>query len=433
MAEHVFILSKHRRIVMQIIVFVLVICGLYFSSLYSYILFHSIIEIFSIIIASCIFIFAWNLRRFIDKNYLLFIGQAFLFITIIDIAHTLTYKGMGVFQGYDANLPTQLWIAMRYMVAVSFLVAPFTLTGKLKTTLVFIAYALVTIVLFLSLFYWNIFPDCFVEGTGLTQFKIISEYIICLILLSAIIHLLYKKKAFDGNILRLLIASITLSIMAELAFTTYVSVYGLANLIGHILVFISFYFIYKALIETGLTKPYDLLFRTLKRSEEELRTLSFIDELTGLYNRRGFLSVASKQLKISQRTKEEFLLFFADLDGMKWINDNLGHGEGDTALTDITMILKETFRESDIIGRMGGDEFAIMATGTGKNYVKTITRRLKESLDIHNAKKEHKYTLAISIGVASYNHDSPCSIDDLLAQADKLMYEQKQAQGNNRV
>jgi len=428
-----FVLSKYQSILMQILVMALVLCVFYVSSLYSYILFHSIIEIFSIIIASCIFIFAWNLRRFMDNNYLLFMGQAFLFITIIDIAHTLAYKGMGVFQGYDANLPTQLWIAMRYMIALSFLVAPLMTNKKLKTIPVFFGYTLVTLLIFLSLFYWNIFPACFVEGTGLTQFKIISEYIICLIFLVSIVHVLYKRKFFDGNVLRLLVAAILLSIVAEFAFTTYASVYGFSNLLGHMFIFVSFYLIYKALIETGLTKPYGLLFRNLQRSEEELRKLSFIDELTGLYNRRGFLTVAVQQLKISHRTKEELLLFFADLDGMKWINDKLGHDEGDRALTDTAKILKDTFRESDFIGRMGGDEFTILATATEKNYAEIITRRLKERLDFYNAKKDHKYELSLSIGMASYNPESPISIDDMLAHADKLMYEQKQSKGNNRA
>jgi len=102
-----FILTRYTGIIWQIVILLLVICGFYFSSLYSYILFHSLIEMFSIIIASVIFILAFNTRRFLDNNYFLLIGIAFLFIAIIDIFHTLAYKGMGIFQGYDANLPTQ--------------------------------------------------------------------------------------------------------------------------------------------------------------------------------------------------------------------------------------------------------------------------------------------------------------------------------------
>ncbi|MBN1375048.1 MAG: GGDEF domain-containing protein [Dehalococcoidia bacterium] len=432
MQKQPFALNKNQSIIMQIAVFALVLCGLYFTSLYSYILFHSLIEIFSVIITSCIFIIAWNSRRFLDNNYFLFIGVAFLFITTIDIAHTLAYKGMGVFQGYDANLPTQLWIAMRYMVAISFMIAPLTINRKMKVAPVFVVYALLTVLLFLSIFYWTIFPDCFIEGKGLTPFKIVSEYVICLILLGSIALLFYQRKTFDSNVFRLLVASIILGILAEFAFTTYVSVYGFANLVGHILICISFYLVYKAIIETGLTKPYDLLFRNLKQSEEELRTLSLVDELTGLYNRRGFLTIGGKLIKINYRTKEELLLFFADLDGMKRINDKFGHNEGDLALTEIANILKGTFRESDIIGRIGGDEFAVLATATQQDYSKFIINRLKEHLDINNAKGKHEYKLSLSIGVTSCP-ESPCSIEDMLNRADQLMYEQKKAKNNNRI
>jgi len=266
----------------------------------------------------------------------------------------------------------------------------------------------------------------------LTSFKIVSEYIISAILLSSLILLLYRRKYFDGNVLLLLCISIAMSIAGEFAFTTYASVFGISNFIGHILVFISFYLIYKALIETGLNKPYDLLFRDLKRSEEELRTLSMIDALTGLYNRRGFLDVAEKQLKISNRLKTEALVFYIDLDGMKWINDKLGHKEGDVALARTAGILKDTFRESDFIGRIGGDEFVILATATHQNYVNVIIKRLKERLDIHNARVKQQYKLSLSMGMASYDPEHHRLIGELIEQADKAMYLQKNAKGNNR-
>lgn len=159
----------------------------------------------------------------------------------------------------------------------------------------------------------------------------------------------------------------------------------------------------------------------------QLRTTSHVDELTGLYNRRGFLLLAKQQVKIADRTRKGMLLLFADLDGMKRINDTLGHHEGDLALIDTANILKETFREADIIGRMGGDEFAIIALETSKDIVEILIARLQENLNARNAKGDHRYTLAISTGIARYDPESPCSIDELLAGADSSMYEQKQA------
>ncbi len=108
----------------DIIVGVLFLAGLYLSSLYNYLLFHSLVELSGVVVACGVFMLAWNSRRFLDNNYLLFIGIAYLFVACLDLVHTLAYKGMNIFRGYDANLPTQLWIAARYMESLSLLIAP---------------------------------------------------------------------------------------------------------------------------------------------------------------------------------------------------------------------------------------------------------------------------------------------------------------------
>lgn len=250
-----------------------IFAGLYFSSWYNYLLFHSIAEIFSILVAFGIFIIAWNARRFLDNSYFIFIGIAFLFIGLLDLAHTLAYSGMGIFPGYGTNLPTQLWICARYFQALSLLIAPLLVGRRLRVNWLFLGYGVVTSLLLVSIFYWRNFPVCFVEGAGLTQFKIISEYVISLLLLGAIFTMGRKRREFDTNVLWFLFAAIIVTIASELAFTLYQSPYGLPNLIGHFLKIVAFYLIYKAIIETGLVKPYDLLFRNLKRSEEQYRDL----------------------------------------------------------------------------------------------------------------------------------------------------------------
>jgi diguanylate cyclase (GGDEF)-like protein/PAS domain S-box-containing protein len=163
-----------------------------------------------------------------------------------------------------------------------------------------------------------------------------------------------------------------------------------------------------------------------KRMEEEIFTLSITDQLTGLYNRRGFLSLTGHLLKLSERNKSELLLFFADLDLLKYINDTLGHEEGDKALIEAANIFKENFRTSDVIARLGGDEFAVLAIGINRTSPEVFTARLQQLIDIRNNQENRKYKLSISMGCAYYDPESPCSIDDLIARADKLMYEQKQ-------
>lgn len=163
-----------------------------------------------------------------------------------------------------------------------------------------------------------------------------------------------------------------------------------------------------------------------KRMEAEILSLSITDQLTGLNNRRGFLSLAGQQLKLAERKKNGVLFFFADLDGLKWINDTLGHEEGDKALIEAADVFKETFRASDIIARLGGDEYATLAVDVNEASSEIFTARLKSLIDARNKQENRRYRLSISVGCSYYNPENPCSIDELMASADKLMYEQKQ-------
>lgn len=166
-----------------------------------------------------------------------------------------------------------------------------------------------------------------------------------------------------------------------------------------------------------------------KQMEEELRSLSLRDELTGLYNRRGFITLAAQELKMADRLKKGIYILYADLDGLKVINDTLGHKEGDSAIRETALILKETFRNSDVIGRIGGDEFVIIPIGTAGDNINVITTRLQRNIDTQNGKVNRNYKLSLSVGVAFYDPEHPETIDELLTRADALMYEMK---GNRR-
>ncbi len=171
-----------------------------------------------------------------------------------------------------------------------------------------------------------------------------------------------------------------------------------------------------------------------KQAEEKLRTMSLTDELTGLYNRRGFMLLAEQQLKTSHRTMKSLLLLYMDLDNMKWINDTKGHQVGDLALNDVADILRKNFRESDIIARIGGDEFVVLALDIPKGIVDKLVTRLKKNIESHNARMNRSYRCSLSIGVAHHDAKSPQTIDALLKEADRLMYQDKQKkQKNNHV
>ena len=261
----------------------LVVVGLYLTSLYHYLLFHSISELFSIVIACAFFMIAWNSRDLAEDSYLVYLGIAYLFIAVLDLLHTLSYKGMNIFQDYDfyAN---QLWIAGRYMEGVTLLIF-WGMAGRRRRVAygpVFAVYTAVTAVLIATVFYWKVFPVCFVEGEGLTRFKVVSEYIICGILGLALLAAHKNRNVFDPAIHRLLTTSVLLTIGGELAFTFYISNYGFSNLVGHYLKIASFFLIYKAIIETGLKQPFNLIFSRLKESEARYRHL-FESSLVGIF------------------------------------------------------------------------------------------------------------------------------------------------------
>jgi diguanylate cyclase (GGDEF)-like protein len=165
--------------------------------------------------------------------------------------------------------------------------------------------------------------------------------------------------------------------------------------------------------------------------QAELGNLALTDELTGLCNRRGFMAIAERQLKIGRRTGRGILLFFLDIDGMKEINDSLGHGEGDLALKRVAKALKMTFRDSDVIARLGGDEFAVLAIEASDNSEAVIRSRLAEDLKTVSP-GETRFAINLSLGAVRINLCSNASIGEWMVRADQAMYEQKRRRFNRQ-
>jgi len=250
---------------------VAVLFGLTIISLHSAVLMHTLVEMFSIIVACSIFMIAWNTRRFLSNNYILFIGISFLFVSIFDLIHTVAYQGQNIASGSDANLSTQLWITARLMGSSSLLIAPLVMDSRLRPRLVFGAYGSVTVVLLAMILFWKVFPVCVSEGGELTKFKIASEFVISSLFAAALALLLWRRSEFDKRVLHLLIGSILLRICSELINMWFIGAEDILSKAGHFLKIAAFYLFYKALVESALVKPFDILFRNLKKSEEALR------------------------------------------------------------------------------------------------------------------------------------------------------------------
>ena len=277
-----------------------VLVGLYLSKLYNFLLFHTLAELFSIVVAGCIFAIMWSSRSMDPRPYMQVLGISYLFVAGLDLLHTLTYKGMGILNGFDANLPTQLWISARYMEALSFVVAFSFRKGFGPLWPIFLGYCLAAIGVLVCILGIGSFPDCFIEGKGLTTFKIASEYIICAILLLSALFLRKNSQGFDSDVVKWLMAAMFVTILSEISFTLYTDVYGFSNMMGHYFKIISFFFVFKAIVFTGITKPFSLLFGKLQDSQQKLvkESEQLRQALEEVRTLRGMLPICSHCKKI---------------------------------------------------------------------------------------------------------------------------------------
>jgi signal transduction histidine kinase len=260
-----------KPILIDYIIFISLLFLIYLSSLYSFLLFHTIAELSAIIISIGIFVVGWNSKAYLKTSFFLIIGISFLFVGIIDLVHTLAYEGMNIFIGYTSNLPASLWIIARYWQAISFLLALILYKKNIDINYLII-FSIIFLIILLELIFQGLFPVCYIEEfEQLTPFKVISEYIIDSIFVISLIWMYLRRKEFDTKVSTYIIISIIFMIISEFTFTIYTDVYGIANLIGHLFKIIAFYHMYKAIIKTGIKEPYDLLFRKLKLSEKELK------------------------------------------------------------------------------------------------------------------------------------------------------------------
>jgi PAS domain S-box-containing protein len=269
---------------LAIIATLLLVLGL--CRTHSYLLFHSIAELFSVVVAVCIFSIAWAARRNIDNGALIIIGSAYLFVGAIDLLHMLSYQGMSVLHA-DTDTPTQLWLGARYLESIALCVAPFFARKHIRMPLAVLLGGCVTALFLAALFVWHLVPACFIEGKGLTLFKICSEFVICGLLAAAILNIHLHAGSFDKEIFRLVILAITLAVVQESLFTLYTTPVDLFNLAGHTLKLLSFYLLFKVFFLSGVQNPAQTLFKALSDSEERYRSLMELSPNAILIDRRN--------------------------------------------------------------------------------------------------------------------------------------------------
>lgn len=227
-------------------------------SQFNFLLFHTLAESFAIMVAILTAVVAWHMYAYTRNHFLMYLGCGYFWVASLDTIHALAYEGLAIIEMSGANMATQFWVAARYLEAALLLTAPLFLSRTLNRNITFSIYGVISLILCVFIMSGN-FPDAFIEAGGLTTFKIYSEYIIITIILFAIIHLTKKKKFIDQRIYLLMTASMILTIMAELSFTFYVSVYGASNIAGHVLKLLSYWLIFISVVRTPLLEPFSAM------------------------------------------------------------------------------------------------------------------------------------------------------------------------------
>ena len=444
------------------------------SRAYSYLLFHVLVEFFSIAIAFSVLMLVWNTRDLPGNGLLRIIGVGFAAAACVDLVHTLAFKGMAIFPGYDADLPTQLWLAARYLQALSLLAA--TLAYRRQVPLPpLLATFTVLAVLLIGAPFAGYFPVAYQEGVGLTPFKVVSEYLIVALLLAAAWRLWLIRAELEPTTYRLILASALCAAGGELAFTAYTDVYDTANMIGHLCKVVAYYLLYRAIFVTSIRDPFNTLFRELKASEQSLRAsrdllrqtmaeeilqlnadlerkvtertaaleaanrqlaqISMTDGLTGLANRRRFDEALAAEWARARRNGQPLALILIDIDYFKPYNDHYGHLAGDACLRQVATVLRAHVRRpGDLVARYGGEEFAGIAADTGAPGALRLaetTRAALEALALpHEPSPMGRVTA--SFGVAVMVPDGNAGPEELLRLADEALYRAK-AEGRNRV
>ncbi len=374
-----------------------------------FLLFHTVVEFISIFFAMSLFIIGTQSYKYSKDDELYLLSIAFFFISLFDGWHTLAYKGMNVIEMATTNFATQLWIAGRLLQIVAMCMFPFLY--RFKTPKIFIAlFFLALSVLMGVLITIGYFPTCYVDGVGITSFKKTVEYTIAALAVIAFV-LIDKVIVFRSKrILGYVRFSLFFLAASELSFTVYTDVYAAMNALGHLFKIFSYLSMWIMVVEEGFAKPYDHMFRQIYDN-------SVHDQLTGLYNRRYYETVVTDDMKNSSPLS----LVFADINGLKLMNDAFGHVEGDRVISCFTQVLQDECRSSDSIIRMGGDEFLILMPLTSLLEARAIVRNIVSGYGMHAIAG---IPLSASFGCME-NVTGGVNWETLLKRAEVEMYRQK--------
>jgi diguanylate cyclase (GGDEF)-like protein len=391
------------------------------NSIPSYIALHNVLEFVAALVSSMICIVGWNRHNNHANARIMFVAVSFMLVSVFDLGHALSFRGMPEFvTTNDDQKSITFWIAARYVAALSLLVAgtvnwsPLTKPAVNRWTYLITAALIGAVVTWLAIWEHDALPLWYDRTTGLTSAKIWCEYgVIAISALTAGI-MLWKSKLSPTNKEALFISAVVVMGLGELYFTWYTGLDGVFNVLGHLYKVIAYWMLFRAIVVDVIETPFD-----------ELADVVNYDALTGLANRTYFSNRVAETIERSAATNAKMAIMFLDVDNFKNINDSLGHVLGDQVLIEIGNRLSNSVRQTDLVARMGGDEFMVMLPGVTAKAAETVATNMLASISAPFCIDNNEIIVTPSIGIAIYDNDGR-DFATLYRHADTAMYRAKQ-------
>jgi signal transduction histidine kinase/ActR/RegA family two-component response regulator len=294
------IVFSHRNW-LSILLWLLGLAGLYAVSQYNFVLFHGLAEAYSIIVAIAVFVVFWNTRHLLQNSLYLVVGFGCLFGGIFDLIYIFAYPGMSIFPHADGNLALQAKTVAQWYVSLSCAGAFLYLHRRLSQMRTVLLYGAIAVIALVAI-YWRVFPDCYREGVGITFFEKVGLAISCSAYLVALFLLRRGRREFDDRVFKVMAATLIVFFVQDAVSAVAVRMDDFARIVAHLCQVIAIYFVYKAFVEVGLRKPYDLLFRSLQQSTEEIRQKN-----TTLQQRADQLRALASELTLAEQRERRHL------------------------------------------------------------------------------------------------------------------------------
>lgn len=394
---------------------------------------HSCMELLAIVVAALVFSISWHSYRSEQAGNLSLLACGYLAVALLDSAHLLSYHGMPDFiTPSSVEKAIDFWLAARLSEALVLLGVALRAWRPLthpQQRYQWLAATLggVALMVYLRLYQPQLFPRMFIEGQGLTPLKIVMEWLVIGLLACAAVGLLRRREQpFDRQGLLL---AVGISILSELCFTAYRNSHDIYQLLGHAYKVLACLVVYRVVFVSSIQQPYIQLTSEIserRRAEQQVETLSFYDNLTGLPNLDLLRDRTSKALSTLSRDAQQVALLYMDIDGFKDVNDSLGHACGDTLIRELGSRLQGLLRSSDTLCRATGDEFVILMPDVeNAESVGLLAERILHGLQRPFLLHGHLQTISLSLGAAVAPHDGQ-DCETLLRNAETAMYQAKQ-------